>query len=129
MSRSQPIPRRLTAISAFLALVLLVVPFYPAGTPVSLPSGLAVFDIFFGVGGFIIMGCTSIWLWRHGRGWRAMAGISLALALVIGLTVIRSAGFAQADYERGRLPFAIAVAIGFMAGASGLWWAVARQRD
>jgi hypothetical protein len=131
MSTAKPSshPYRLSLAAACLALILLVTPFKTAQSPVVIAPSLAVYDIFLGMSGFIIMGYTSIWLWQHGRGWRAAAGTSTALTLLIVMGVIRSLLFAQADYERGRVFFGLSMVVFFVAVTVWLRWAAASSRD
>ena len=113
-------PRRLIAVCGLLGLALLGVPLTRGSSPFPPP----IFDIFFGVGGFIIMGGACVWLWRRRRrDRRALAGTAAAFAGVISLTTLRLAFFVQADYDRGRLPFAVGAVLISVAVAFGLSWA------
>ena len=122
-------PRRLIAVCALVGLAFLGVPLM-RGAWASVPEiPPAIFDTFFGVGGFIIMGGACVWLWRRRRrDVRALAGTATAFAGVITLMTLRLVWFVQADYDRGRLPFAIRIALMSVAIASGLWWASARHK-
>ena len=122
-------PRRLIAVCALTALAFLGVPLTRGDWSFVPQSPPSVFDTFFGVGGFIIMGGTCVWLWRHHqRDVRALAGTATAFAGVITLMTVRLAFFVQADYDRGRLPFAVGVVVVGMMAVSGLWWAATRYK-
>lgn len=122
-------PYKLCLVTGSLTVVWLALPVHTLSSPVAVSPILAVFDIFFGVSGFIIMGYTSFWLWRRGRGWLATAGTFGVVTALMGVAVLRSALFAQADYERGRLPFAVGTWLMCLALTVVFWWGATRQRD
>jgi len=128
MSDYHPIrrPRRLIAVCALVACAALGVPLM-RGSSSSVPP--PIFDTFFGVGGFIIMGGACIWLWRRRqRDMRALAGAATAFVGVSALTVLRLAFFVQADYDRGRLPFAVGTVLVSTVVVSVLWRASASDK-
>lgn len=123
-------PYRLAVTCTTAALVLLGVAIRPGVPPAPLPVGLAIFDTFLGVGGFIIMGGAGVWLWRYRRrDLRALAVASSALAVVVLAAVLRLVLFAQADYDRGRLPAAAAAGLVVVLAACVLWWADAYRSE
>jgi uncharacterized membrane protein len=120
----------LTVACAAAALVLMGVAIRPGVPPAPLPVGLVIFDTFLGVGGFIIMGGAGVWLWRRcRRDLRALAGATSALAVVVLAAMLRLVLFAQADYDRGRLPAAAAAGLVVVLAACVLWWADAYRRE
>jgi hypothetical protein len=121
-------PRYLMLACAAMGGVLAGLPLARADWPVDAPAGLAQYDNFLGVSGFIIMGLACVWLSRQARGLRAWAGAGSAWALVLLLLALRQAAFAQADYERARLPAVAFVALGAVLAAGALWMGVALRR-
>lgn len=103
-------------------------PLARAHWPVEAPTDLALYDNFLGVGGFIIMGFACVWLSRQARGLRAWAGAGSSWALVLLLLALRQAAFAQADYERARLPAVAFVALAAVLADGALWIGVALRR-
>jgi FtsH-binding integral membrane protein len=115
-------PRKLVWITLALAVATLGVGLRWASPALS-PSGVTHvplwFDVLFGIGGAIGLAWAARRLWTHHRRDSRAAGFALLCwgALFAAVTA-RSALFAQADYERGRLPFfAIATLILLVLGA------------
>lgn len=122
-------PYRLTVACAAAALVMLGVAVRPGVPTTPLPVGLVIFDTFLGVGGFIIMGGAGVWLWRYRRrDLRALAVATSALTVVVLAAVARLVLFAQADYDRGRLPAVAAAGLVVVLAACVLWWADSYRR-
>ena len=102
-------PRKLVWITLALAVATLGVGLRWASPTLS-PSGVSHvplwFDGLFGIGGAIGLAWAARRLWTHHRRDSRAAGFALLCwgALAAAVTA-RSALFAQADYERGRLPF------------------------
>ncbi len=102
-------PRKLVWITLALAVATLGVGLRWASPALS-PSGVTHvplwFDVLFGIGGAIGLAWAARRLWtRHRRDSRAAGFALLCWGALIGAVAARSALFAQADYERGRLPF------------------------
>ena len=102
-------PRKLVWITLALAVATLGVGLRwasPALTPPGVSHVPLWFDGPFGIGGAIGLAWAARRLWTHHRRDSRAAGFALlcwgALAAAVAA---RSALFAQADYERGRLPF------------------------
>ena len=79
-------------------------------SPALSPSGVTHvplwFDGLFGIGGAIGLAWAARRLWTHHRRDSRAAGFALLCwAALAAAVTARSALFAQADYERGRLPF------------------------
>ena len=116
-------PRRLVWITLALAVATLGVGLRWA-SPALTPSGVTHvplwFDGLFGIGGAIGLAWAARRLWTHHRRDSRAAGFALLCwgALFAAVTA-RSALFARADYERGRLPFfVIATLILLVLGAA-----------
>jgi hypothetical protein len=70
------------------------------------------FDVLFGIGGAIGLAWAAWRLWmRHRRDSRAAGFALLCWGALAAAVAARSALFAQADYERGRLPFFVLAAL------------------
>lgn len=107
--RAMPRPRKLVWITLALAVATLGVGLRWASPALS-PSGVTHvplwFDVPFGIGGAIGLAWAARRLWtRHRRDSRAAGFALLCWAALMAAVAARSALFAQADYERGRLPF------------------------
>jgi hypothetical protein len=108
-------PRKLVWITLALAVATLGVGLRWASPALS-PSGVTHvplwFDVPFGIGGAIGLAWAARRLWTHHRRDSRAAGFALLCwGALIGAVTARSALFAQADYERGRLPFFVLAAL------------------
>ena len=116
-------PRKLVWITLALAVATLGVGLRWA-SPALTPSGVSHvplwFDGLFGIGGAIGLAWAARRLWTHHRRDSRAAGFALLCwAALAAAVTARSALFAQADYERGRLPFfVIATLILLVLGAA-----------
>ena len=116
-------PRKLVWITLALAVATLGVGLRWA-SPALTPSGVTHvplwFDGLFGIGGAIGLAWAARRLWTHHRRDSRAAGFALLCwAALAAAVTARSALFAQADYERGRLPFfVIATLILLVLGAA-----------
>ena len=116
-------PRKLVWITLALAVATLGVGLRWA-SPALTPSGVTHvplwFDALFGIGGAIGLAWAARRLWTHYRRDSRAAGFALLCwAALAAAVTARSALFAQADYERGRLPFfVIATLILLVLGAA-----------
>ena len=116
-------PRKLVWITLALAVATLGVGLRWA-SPALTPSGVTHvplwFDGLFGIGGAIGLAWAARRLWTHHRRDSRAAGFALLCwAALAAAVTVRSALFAQADYERGRLPFfVIATLILLVLGAA-----------
>ena len=108
-------PRKLVWITLALAVATLGVGLRwasPALTPPGVTHVPLWFDLPFGIGGAIGLAWAARRLWTHHRRDSRAAGFALLCwgALFAAVTA-RSALFARADYERGRLPFLVIAAL------------------
>ncbi|MCU0476800.1 MAG: hypothetical protein MUC99_11950 [Anaerolineae bacterium] len=116
-------PWRWLVVCALVAVACLGVPLGHAASPWLAPPSLRLYDNFLGVGGFIIMSLSGLWSWRRGR---AAALTLAALAVVACAVVLRLAIFAEADYDRARLPAAAGGALVLLGAACIAWWLASR---
>jgi hypothetical protein len=102
-------PRKLVWITLALAAATLGVGLRWASPTLTPPGVTHVplwFDVPFGIGGAIGLAWAARRLWTHHRRDSRAAGFALLCwAALMAAVTARSALFAQADYERGRLPF------------------------
>jgi FtsH-binding integral membrane protein len=108
-------PRKLVWITLALAVATLGVGLRWASPALS-PSGVSHvplwFDVLFGIGGAIGLAWAARRLWtRQRRDSRAAGFALLCWGALAAAVAARSALFAQADYERGRLPFFVLAAL------------------
>lgn len=105
----QPRPRKLVWIMLALAVMTLGLALRvsaPALTPAGVTHVPFWFDLPFGIGGAIGLAWAARRLWtHHRRDWRAAGFALLCTSALTAAVTLRAAAFAQADYERGRLPF------------------------
>ena len=125
-------PRKLVWITLALAVATLGVGLRwvsPALTPPDVSHVPLWFDVPFGIGGAIGLAWAARRLWmRHRRDSRAAGFALLCWAALAAALAARSALFAQADYERGRLPFLALAALILLALGAALRTASNRNR-
>ena len=104
-------PRKLVWITLALAVATLGVGLRWASAALTPPGVTHVplwFEVPFGIGGAIGLAWAARRLWtRHRRDSRAAGFALLCWGALAAAVAARSALFAQADYERGRLPFLV----------------------
>lgn len=101
----------LAGIGACSGLVLTA----PARVAQSDQSALGVADLVLGLAGALLLAMAG---WRVLRRSGGRGELVKAWAVVVGAAVLRLTLFAQADYDRGRLPFFIVLAV--VLAAAGL---------
>lgn len=125
-------PRRLVWITLALAgatLGLALRHLSPALTPAGVTHVPLWFDAAFGAGGAAGLLWAARRLWReYQRDSRAAGFILLCWAVLATGITVRAALYAQADYERGRLPFFAAATAALFAASGAMRLIAARRR-
>lgn len=119
-------PRRLVWITLALAAATAGLAFRslsPALSPQGVTHVPVWFDLMLGLGGGAGLGWIAARLWRQHRRDSGAAGLACkGWALLAAAVTLRSALFAQADYERGRLAFFATVTVLLAAAAFIMNW-------